>query len=142
MARIKITLPEKFIFQTIIPVRITDLNYGGHVGNDSILSIVHESRMQFLHHFGYTELNIETLSLIMSDVGIEFKSELFYGDQLNVQVTVTDLNRVGFDMYYKLEKKIGDQFSLVAAVKTGMLFFNYQERKVVSVPAAFRNKFS
>ena len=48
MERIKINLPETFTFSTIIKIRITDINYGGHVGNDSFLSLVHEARLQFL----------------------------------------------------------------------------------------------
>ena len=39
MARIRLSMPEKFIFTTELPVRITDLNYGGHVGNDVFLSL-------------------------------------------------------------------------------------------------------
>jgi hypothetical protein len=39
MARVKIDLPDKFIFKTEIPIRINDINYGGHLGNDAVLSI-------------------------------------------------------------------------------------------------------
>ena len=81
MARIKIKPPQQFSFSAEIPVRITDLNYGGHVGNDTILSILHEARAQFLRYHGYSELNLHGVGLIMSDVGIEFKSELFYAIQ-------------------------------------------------------------
>ena len=86
MARIKIDLPENFSFTTSIPVRITDLNYGGHVGNDTMLSLIHEARMQFLKQLGYTELEFAGVGLIMADVGIEFKNELFYGDVVMVSV--------------------------------------------------------
>ena len=51
MARVKLEVPSTFSFQTTIPIRITDVNYGGHVGNDSILSILHEIRIQFLKKF-------------------------------------------------------------------------------------------
>ena len=54
MERIKISLPESFKFSTIMKIRITDLNYGGHVGNDSFLSLIHEARQQFLNHFNYS----------------------------------------------------------------------------------------
>ena len=40
MNRVSLHLPENFSFSTEIPIRITDVNYGGHVGNDSILSIL------------------------------------------------------------------------------------------------------
>jgi acyl-CoA thioesterase FadM len=43
MARIKIELPQSFSFTCRIPVRITDINYGGHAGNDTVLSIIHEA---------------------------------------------------------------------------------------------------
>ncbi len=57
MERIKIQLPEKFSFSTTIKIRITDLNYGGHVGNDVFLSLIHEARQQFLIAHGYSELS-------------------------------------------------------------------------------------
>ena len=72
MPKTKLLLPEHFPFTVEIPVRITDLNYGGHVGNDSILSLIHEIRVQFLRHHGYGELNVAGVGLIMADVTIEF----------------------------------------------------------------------
>ena len=45
MGRVKIKFPaENPLFITTIHVRIGDINYGGHVGNDAILSIIHEAR--------------------------------------------------------------------------------------------------
>jgi len=141
MARIKIELPEHFSFTTEIPVRITDLNYGAHVGNDTILSLIHEARMQWLTKLGYTsELNIEGIGLIMADAGIEFKSELFYGEKIFASVAVAGLTKIGFDVYYKLEKGNSVDRSLIALAKTGMLCFDYQKRKLVSVPDLFRGK--
>lgn len=138
MSRIKIQLPEVFPFSTSIAVRITDLNYGGHVGNDTILSLIHEARVKFLQQFGYTELTFEDVSLIMSDAGIEFRSELFYGDIVRAYVAATDFTRAGFDIYYKLiTEKEG---KIVAFAKTGMICYNYQNKKVASVPAAAKEK--
>lgn len=136
MARIKIELPEQFTFSTKIPIRITDLNYGGHVGNDTVLSLIHEARVQFLKNYGYEELNIEGVSLIMSDAGIEFKSELFYGDVIIALVTATDFSRIGFVLYYKLMR----EQATVASAKTGMICYNYDTRKVVSLPAGVKEK--
>src|SRR4051794_40966833 len=104
MSRIKIQLPEHFSFSTEIPIRITDLNYGGHVGNDTVFSLIHESRMQFLKHHGLSELGFEGVSLIMADAGVEFKSELFYGDIVRAFVTATDFTKIAFNIYYKLVK--------------------------------------
>ncbi len=138
MPRIKISLPQKFNFITTIGIRITDLNYGGHVGNDTVLSLIHEARMQFLKHFNYTELEFAGTSLIMSDVAIEFKNEVFYGDVLTALVTANDFTRVGFDLFYKLIKTIENKEIVVALAKTGMVCFNYTNRNVVALPPGIK----
>jgi len=134
MARIKVELPEHFVFSTTIPVRITDLNYGKHVGNDTILSMIHEARVQYLQQLGYGELDLAGVGVIMSDVGIEFKSELFYGDEVIASVAAADLSKISFDLYYKLEKRSGDTTQLVAVAKTGMVCYDYAKKKVAAIP--------
>jgi acyl-CoA thioester hydrolase len=140
MARIKIDLPDHFSFSTTIPVRITDLNYGGHVGNDTILSIIHEARVQYLQQWGYGELTLAGVGLIMSDVGIEFKSELFYGQTIRASVTAADLTKLSFDLYYKLEVEKEGKIVLVAAAKTGMICYDYEKKKIAAIPEEVREK--
>jgi YbgC/YbaW family acyl-CoA thioester hydrolase len=134
MQRIKISLPEKFSFSTNIKIRITDFNYGGHVGNDSFLSLIHEARQQFLKHFGYSELQLENASLIMTDASIEFKKELNYGDEVKISVAAADFDKYGFDIFYKIEIISNDKFILAGKVKTGMLCYDYQNKKITEVP--------
>ncbi len=134
MARIKLLPPDNFSFHTKIPVRITDVNYGGHVGNDAILGLLHEVRMQFLQHYNFTEMELGGSSLIMSDVAIEFKSELFYGDSIMAYATATELSRVGFDIFYRLTKTIDAKEVTVALAKTGMICFDYTSKKIMAVP--------
>jgi acyl-CoA thioester hydrolase len=140
MARIKLALPLSYSFDTIIPIRITDLNYGGHVGNDTILSLLHEARIRYLKHHGYSEMELGGVSLIMGDVAIEFKGELFYGDDVKVYVTAFDFSSVGFDLAYKMVKGIDDK--PVAFAKTGMVCFDYTARKIRTVPEAVIMKLS
>jgi acyl-CoA thioester hydrolase len=135
MARIRISMPEHFSFSTRIPIRITDLNYAGHVGNDMILSILHEARVQYLMHFGYRESDLEGTGLIMTDVSIEFKREIFYGDTIKALVTAAEFSRVGFELFYKLETEKDGSNILVANAKTAMVCFNYTAKKVVPIPA-------
>jgi acyl-CoA thioester hydrolase len=134
MPRTKLLLPENFNFTANIPVRITDLNYGGHVGNDSILSLIHEIRVQFLRHHDYDELNVAGVGLIMADVTIEFKHELFYGEILRASVAATEFSRVGFDLYYKLEKQTGEKWVSVTHARTGMVCYDYSLKKIAAVP--------
>ena len=139
MERIKIKLPLHFIFSTKIKIRITDLNYGGHVGNDSFLTLIHEAREQFLNHFGYSELKIENVSLIMADAVIEFKKELNYGDQIKISVTANNFDKYGFDIFYKLELLSGENVVLAGKAKTGMLCYDYTNKKLISVPGKLKD---
>ena len=141
MARIRIKLPGSFSFSCEIPVRITDINYGGHAGNDTVLSIIHEARMQFLENIGYTELEFAGAGMIMSDVAIEFKNELFYGDIIIASVVAGDISGIGFDLFYKLEtprSANGGKRIVVATAKTGMVCYDYTAKKVVTIPGKLK----
>ena len=137
MARIKIDLPEKYVFSTRIKVRVSDINYGGHLGNDALLSILHEARLQYLQALGYSELAFGSSSLIMADVAMEYKAEGFLGDTLLVQIAPADFNKYGFDLLYRVTNQ---NLQPIAYAKTGLLCFNYTTRKVMSVPAEVRAK--
>ena len=134
MERIKINLPENFSFSTSINIRITDINYGGHVGNDSFLSLIHEARQQFLNHHGYSELDFAGAALIMTDVAVEYKQELSYGDIVIISVTAKGFDRLGFDIFYKLEIAVDGKKMLAGKAKTGMLCFDYTNKKKVPIP--------
>ena len=136
MSRIQVNFPEKHIFSTEIKVRITDLNYGGHLGNDSMLALLHEARVRYLKHFGYSEMDVEGTGIIMADVAIQFKTEAFYAERLTIAIAVGDFSRVSFDIYYKVSSGSRD----VAIAKTGIVFFNYEKKKVTAVPEKFRLK--
>jgi len=139
MARVKLILPDKkSLFSTKIPVRITDLNYGNHLGNDRLLGILHEARAQWLHHCDLSELNIGTCGMIMADVMIAYKNESYYGDMLEIELFVNEINSKSFDLFYsiKTERANGIQL-LIAMAKTGMVCYDYEIHKIVQIPHSF-----
>ncbi len=139
MARIKLDLPEKFDFSTEIAVRISDINYGGHLGHDSVLSLTHEARLRLLRKYDFTEIDIDGSGLIISDVAIVYKSEAFYGETLKIEVATSDFSKYGCDFIYKItEKETGRE---IARAKTGIVFFDYENRKVAPVPEKFKATF-
>jgi acyl-CoA thioesterase FadM len=142
MERIKLNLTQNFSFSTTIIIRITDLNYGGHVGNDTFLSLIHEARQQFLKHLGYTELKFAGTSLIMADVAVEFKKELFYADVVKVSVAASGFDKIGFDLHYLLEVEKDGKTTLAGKAKTGMMCYDYTANKRVAVPEEARVAFT
>jgi acyl-CoA thioester hydrolase len=140
MPRIKIDLPAQFHFSTEIPIRITVINYGGHVGNDTILSLIHEARVQYLQHYGYRELEIGGVGLIMSDASIDFKKELFYGNRVKASVAAGTFTKATFDLFYKMEIETEGRLYLIATAKTGMVCYDYNNKKIVAIPEDVKQK--
>ena len=137
MDRIKVNLPSTFSFSTQLVIRITDLNYGGHVGNDTFLTLIHEARQRFLRAHQFSEIQFAGTSLIMADAAIEFKKELLYADTVTISVAATGFDKYGFDLCYLLEVQQPDQTYVTAGkAKTGMLCFDYQQKKLTPLPAA------
>ena len=135
MPRIKIDLPERFSFTTEIPIYINHINYGNHLDNSALLSLVSEARVRFFKAFGYTELNVEGCGIIVADVAVQYKSEAFHGEVLVFDMAANDFNKYGCDLVWR----ISDQASgrEVARGKTGIMFFDYTARKAALVPPAF-----
>lgn len=134
MARIKIDVPDNVIASVNIRIRISDINYGNHVGNDSFVAIIHEARLQWLQQGGFTELDIAGTGLIMSDLAFEFKNECFYGEEVLITVSAGEIARVSFDLFYAISAVREGQLILLAKAKTGMVCYDYKGKKIVPVP--------
>jgi acyl-CoA thioester hydrolase len=136
MPRVEIPLPDTFLFRTELPIRIGDVNYGGHLGNDAVLSIAHEARVRFLAAHGFTELDVAGAGIIMVDAALVFRAEGQYGMTLAVEIAADDVRTRGCDLLYRItDATTGKE---IARVKTGIVFFDYATRRVVTMPAAFR----
>lgn len=138
MARVKLQLPDTFQYFVDLRVRISDINYGNHLGNDAVLRLIHEARVRFLDRLGYSELDIEGVGLVMADAVIVYRSQAFYADLLTVAVAVDEFNRSGCDIFYRITNKDADRE--VARAKTGIVFFDYRKNKIARLPEAFRRK--
>jgi 4-hydroxybenzoyl-CoA thioesterase len=135
MPRVQIALPERFPFTTRIEIRINEINYGGHLGNDAALSLAHEARMRFFRHLDLHELDVGGYGILVADAAIQYKSEGFHGDALDVAVGATDFGRKGCDLVYRMTHSQDGREVVVA--KTGIVFFDYGRRRVVRIPEVF-----
>ena len=139
MARTIIILPENFNFSTQIDVRITDINYGGHLGNDSVLGIIHEARVRLLTEKGFSEQDIDGVGIIMADTVIIYSSEGFYGDKLRIDVAVDEISNTGCEIYYRFVKLANEK--MIVKAKTKIVFYDYISKKVSRTPQIFVNAF-
>ncbi len=137
MARVKIDLPEKFSFSCFLPVRITDINYGNHVGNDAFISILQEARVQFLSSIGYSEINVDGNGLIMAGLEIVFKSQSFYGDVLKIEMATANVTNSSFDLYYLISTE-REKTIVIAQAKTEQVCYNYQHKRIAKLSEKFK----
>jgi acyl-CoA thioesterase FadM len=136
MTRIKLQIPENEpLFSTIIELRITDMNYGGHMGNEVVLVLAHEARMRWLQSIGQSEMNLMGKSIIQADAAVVYQSEGYTGDRIEVLIYVQTSGSSGFEMIYQM-KNLSKTKDL-AVVKTGMVFYNYELGKVERIPEGF-----
>lgn len=133
---------NNFNFSTVLNVRINEINYGGHLGNDSFLSLFQEGRLRYLKQFGWSELTIgEETSLIMSQAHINFKAEAFWGESLKILVRITKMDKIRFTFEYQIESADNEK-KIVATGYTNMVGFDYRKKKVRKLPEKFVNKIS
>ncbi len=140
MARIKIDLPDSLSFSTTIPLLISHINHGMHLDNAQLLGVVSEARMRWLKSLGYSELDIEGLGIIIADAALQYRSEAFHGETMQVEMTATDFSEFGFDLVWRMAA--AETGREVARGKTGIVFFDYRTRTKASVPAGFRARFA
>lgn len=132
MIETKINLPDQFIFSLKLPVRIYDVNYGNHLGHDSLVSLLHEARMVFLKEHHFSEANKE-FGLIMASLHVLYKSQAFYGDELTISIGVSEVTRTSFYLIYVVQKIEIE----VARAYTKMVCFDYEKQRIKKIPDGF-----
>jgi acyl-CoA thioester hydrolase len=138
MPRVSLTPLSSYGFTADITVRTTDLNYGGHLGNDRLLALLHEARVAFLAALGWTEMNCGGIGLIMNEAALRFKREAFAGDVLRIGVGVSELGGAGFRLSY-LATRVSDA-AVIAMAETGMVGYDYAAGKVAPLPDDVRER--
>ncbi len=138
MARIQIQLPDSFSFSTDITLYQLHMNYGGHLDNALLLTLVSEARVRFFKSLGYTELNVEGVGILVADAAVQYRSEAFHGEVMEVSIGAADLASKGFDLLWCIVEKTTRRE--VARGKTGIVCFDYASRKVTAIPTKFREK--
>ncbi len=136
MARLRLDYPEPTIFTHEVPVRITDLNYGQHLGHDTLVSILHEARARLFRAHDMEEGDVDGRGVILVDLAVTYRAQVFYGQVLRIEIGAGDITSRGCDLFYRVTDR--DDGALVALAKTGIVFFDYDAGHIVGMPDRFR----
>lgn len=122
-------------FRTILTVRVGDLNYGGHLGNDRIVGYFQEIRVRWLQQFGWTELDVAGVGILQTELAVRYRRQAFLGDMLEGLLGIEKVKTRGVDLAYTL-LRTSDQ-KVIAEGSTGLIFFDYATQQVTHTPEAF-----
>lgn len=134
MRKNNIEIPSVPCFNTTIDIQISDINYGGHVGNERYLLFAQETRLRFLSALGFSEIKFGEHGLVLAEAAVEYFHELFYGDQITVALSIGKIGRASFECFYAIESTRAEKKVMAAKVETKMVCFDYSERKIKSIP--------
>ncbi len=126
-------------FSTDVTVRVTDMNYGAHLANDTVLSYFHEARVRYFDALGLTESDIgDGTSLTQTEAHIEYKNEGRLGDVLTIFIWIDEIARVRFRVNYDIVRESdGKHIAQGYVILAG---FDYQARRPKKIPESFREK--
>lgn len=130
---------NKNLYEMEYKVIVSDINYGGHMGNERALIIFQQARMEWLNSIGYDEADIEGKGLIQLESHVYYLKEVFLGQKLNCRITGIDVERITFNMNYEI---INENNEVAVKGTTKMAVFDYEKKKLSRIPKKFLEKIS
>ena len=137
MPRLKLIALEDYPYQHHFQVRVTDLNYGKHLGNDALVGLIHSCRVKLLGDLGFSEEDIgDGAGLIMGDLAVSFQAEAFLNDELRIESAFAEIKGSSFRLHHRVSR----DSEAIALVEAGFVAFDYSKRKSTALPTAFKLK--
>ncbi|MCG8571945.1 MAG: thioesterase family protein [Spirochaetes bacterium] len=135
MPKVKLKKQKKYDFNYKTTIKVRDINYGGHLSNDSLVGLLHEARIDLLKQMGFGELNLgdQKTGIIMTDLVVNFRNQGYMHDEITIQSQIDEISSVGFRVFHQILK----EETLIGLAEIGIVCFNYQDNQIADVPEVF-----
>lgn len=141
MARTRLKKQQHYPFEIHTTVRVSDINYGGHLGNDAVVRLINEARVAMMRELGCSELDLGDgqTAMVMTDMTVNYVGEGFLFDAVTIRSCVDRVSYFGFRLHHLITKPgpAGQGEVDVALVETGLSAFHGQSRSIGELPASF-----
>lgn len=128
-----------FAFKHSLKVRFRDVDMLGHVNNAVYFTYLEESRVAFFGSLGYQADHFKTrCPIILAEASCQYKSPSYVDEMLDIYIRVSEIRNASFIMEYEIKEQRSDR--LVAAAKTALVTFDYENQKVIPIPETLRKK--
>jgi acyl-CoA thioesterase FadM len=139
VSRTKLVEQGSYEFGCRVSVQPRDINYGGHLAHDCLVSIVAVARARMFFSLGFSELNLGDgrTGVLMADLVVNYRSEAFLFDDLLIESHADEFTRTGFRLFHRVIKGDAARVRLIALAETGLTCFDYSSKRVTVVPQGF-----
>jgi acyl-CoA thioesterase FadM len=123
----------EFSYEVIVQSR--DINYGGHLGNDALVALLGEARVNLLRELNASEMDLGdgTTAIIMGDLVVNYRGEVFLFERLRFESHVGEVTRVGFRLFHRVTRN----GTIVALAEAGIVAYDYRAKRVTNLPPVF-----
>jgi acyl-CoA thioester hydrolase len=135
MERVRLEFPEaKIVHRHPLTVRVTDMNYGRHLGHDTLVSLLHEARIQALGALGLTEWDLGGYPSVVADLAVQYQSEARWPDALVVETAILAPSGKAITVYHRVCHAEGGR--PVATARLNLMLMDPETGHPVAVPEA------
>ena len=137
MPRIRLQPQPAYAHQTTLTVRVTDVNYGGHLANNALPGLLHQARIEWLQELGCAETDLgDGTGLIMTDMAVSFAAEGRMLDRLTVRSAFTEVRKRTFRMCHQVQR----DHETVALAELGFAGYSYARSRLAALPGPFTDR--
>ena len=133
MPRVRLEFPaEAILHRHALSVRITDMNYGRHLGHDALVSLLHEARVAALASRELSEWDLGGFPSVVADLAVQYQGEAAWPDALVVETAIPAIEGKALCVYHRVVRE-RDQRP-VATARLTLLLIDPAAGKPVAVP--------
>lgn len=137
MERIALEFPSSaVIHRHPLTVRVTDMNYGRHLGHDALVSLLHECRSHAFASLGLPEWDMQGYPSVVVDLAVQYQQEARFPDALVIETAVPTPEGKALTVYQRITKAESGQ--VVATARVNKLLLDLSSGRPVAIPDALK----
>jgi acyl-CoA thioester hydrolase len=129
---------DEYRHRTTLQVRFRDIDAFGHVNNAVFFSYVEQARIRYLLDVLETAEPFDRLPLILARVELDYRSPIFFGDEVVVGTRVDRIGRTSIAMSHRMTA--GSDERLVGDVQSVLVTYDYGSARPMPVPDDWRRR--
>ena len=131
-------MTDEFRHRTTLQVRFRDIDAFGHVNNAVFFSYVEQARIRYLLEVLETAEPFDRLPLILARVELDYRSPIFFGDEVVVETRVDRIGQTSIGMSHRMTA--GTDERLVGDVQSVLVTYDYGSARPMPVPDDWRQR--